>query len=158
MLDDREISSQIEEIVAPLAKALQLELVEVTCRGRGPAAVIRVTIDKPGGVGLDDCERLHHSLSRALMVIGPLAEAYRIEVSSPGLDRPLRTREEFQKAVGKMIRMKLREPVDGHSVLMGRMMRVEEDGVVMALRAQKRDHVVRVAWDRIRATRLEPEW
>ena len=111
---------RIQEAATPIAKALQIDLVEVKCQGRGPATIVRVTIDKPGGVGIKDCEQLHHSLSHALDVVDPVPHAYRLEVSSPGLDRPLKHQQDFQRAIGKLVRLTLVQPLQGEWVVVGR--------------------------------------
>ena len=96
------LEQQIEHIASPLAKAHDVDLVEICCLGKGAGSCIRITIDKLDGVGIQECEALHHSLSRALDVLDPVPHAYRLEVSSPGLDRPLKHRKDYQRALEKI--------------------------------------------------------
>lgn len=84
------LNARIQELAAPILQTHGLELVEVACVGQGSRTVVRVFIDKPGGITLTDCEQAHRSLSPALDVIDPFPHAYTLEISSPGLDRPLR--------------------------------------------------------------------
>ena len=120
------LEHRIQAAATPIAKALQVELVEVKCQGRGPNTIVRVTIDKPGGVGIRDCEQLHHSLSRALDVLDPVPPTCRLEISSPGLDRPLKHQEDFQRAIGKLVRITLLQALEGEWVIVGRLAAVQD--------------------------------
>jgi len=118
--DARPLAERVRAIAAPIIRALALELVEVQCAGHGTRTVIRVFVDKPGGVVVGDCEQVHLSLGHALDVEDPIPHAYTLEVSSPGLDRPLRRREDFQRSVGKLVSVKLRRPHNGQWRVVGR--------------------------------------
>ena len=106
-----DILEKVRAIASPLAAQDGLELVEVEFGGGGGRQTLRLFIDKPGGVSLDDCSNISHALSAALDVEEPVAGAYDLEVSSPGLDRPLRTAEHFQKYAGQKIRLKTFGPI-----------------------------------------------
>ena len=149
---------RIQEAATPIAKALQIDLVEVKCQGRGPATIVRVTIDKPGGVGIKDCEQLHHSLSHALDVVDPVPHGYRLEVSSPGLDRPLKHQQDFQRAIGKLVRLTLVQPLQGEWVVVGRLATVQDDRVTVTVQTQSgtQDHVLTM--DLIAKAKLEVEF
>ncbi len=103
-MQDEERSAQIEEVIQPVLRDHGLELVDLEWRPRRPRAVLRVFIDKPGGVAIGDCERLSRELGDLLDVAGLIAESYDLEVSSPGLDRQLRTEREYRWATGKRVR------------------------------------------------------
>ena len=96
--------TRIEEVVQPVLQDHGLELVDLDWRGSRSRGVLRVFVDKAGGVRLEDCERLSRELGDNLDVTGLIEGAYDLEVSSPGLDRPLRTEREFRWAVGKRVR------------------------------------------------------
>lgn len=156
--------SRVQHIAEPLARALQLEIAEVECQGRGGGTIIRVFVRKEGGVGIQDCERLHHSLSRALDVVEPGFRGCRLEVSSPGLDRPLKQRKDYQQAVGQNIRVKLHQPVDGNWVLTGRLAEVNDQGVTLQVggrssrtRARIREDVA-LPWEAIVQTKRDIDW
>jgi ribosome maturation factor RimP len=106
-----EILERVRQIAAPLANQEGLELVDVELGGAGGHQVLRLFIDKPGGVSLDDCSGVSRSVSAALDVEDPIAGAYDLEVSSPGLDRPLRTPEHFEKFKGSKVRVKTFGPL-----------------------------------------------
>jgi ribosome maturation factor RimP len=96
-----------------------LELVDVECVGQGSRTVVRVYIDKPGGVTVSDCERAHVALSPALDVNDPFPHPYTLEVSSPGLDRPLKRLQDYRRAVGTQVSVKLKQPIEGQWRIIG---------------------------------------
>lgn len=106
-----DILESVRRIAAPLAAQEGLELVDVEIGGAGGRQTLRLFIDKPGGVSLDDCTEVSRAVSAALDVEDPIAGAYDLEVSSPGLDRPLRTPEHFEKFKGSKVRVKTFGPV-----------------------------------------------
>lgn len=106
-----EILDRVRQLAAPLAAQEGMELVDVEIGGGGGRQILRVYLDKQGGVSLDDCSSLSRAVSAALDVEDPLDGAYDLEVSSPGLDRPLRTPEHFEKFKGSKVRVKTFGPV-----------------------------------------------
>src|ERR671923_668722 len=103
-MDDAVPTDQIEEVVMPVLRDHGLELVDIEWRPRRPRGVLRLFVDKPGGVGIDDCQRLSREVGDVLDASALIEEAYDLEVSSPGLDRQLRTDREFRWASGKRVR------------------------------------------------------
>ena len=103
MLDD-ERDARIEEIILPVLGTYGLELVDLDWRPQRPRGVLRVFVDKHGGVGIADCERVSREIGDLLDVSGPIGQAYDLEVSSPGLDRQLRKEREYRWAIGKRVR------------------------------------------------------
>lgn len=106
-----DILEKVRAVAGPVAAAEGLELVEVELGGAGGRTTLRLFIDKPGGVSLDDCSSISRAVSAALDVEDPLDGAYDLEVSSPGLDRPLRTPEHFLKYAGQKVRVKTYGPI-----------------------------------------------
>jgi ribosome maturation factor RimP len=106
-----EILNRVRQIAAPLAAQEGLELIDVELGGPGGRQILRVLIDKSGGVSLDDCTSISRAVSAALDVEDPIEGTYDLEVSSPGLDRPLRTPEHFQKFAGSRVRVKTFGPL-----------------------------------------------
>src|SRR5215213_5317635 len=125
------VNDRLQEVLSPILWTLGLELVEVVYLGQGPRSVVRVLIDKPGGVTITDCEQAHKALGPALDVADPFPHAYTLEVSSPGLDRPLKRPQDYQRAIGKHINVKLRQPLDGQWKLSGELMQADEQAVVL---------------------------
>ncbi len=106
-----EIVEKVRAIAAPLAAGEGLELVDVELAGAGGRTTLRLYIDRDGGVSLDDCTSVSRAVSAALDVEDPIQGAYDLEVSSPGLDRPLRTPEQFSKYAGENVRVKAYGPI-----------------------------------------------
>ena len=106
-----DILEKVRRIAAPLAAQEGMELVDVELGGFGGRQALRLFIDRPGGVSLDDCTSVSRALSAALDVEDPIQGAYDLEVSSPGLDRPLRTPEHFARFAGQRVRVRTYGPV-----------------------------------------------
>ena len=153
------LEQQIEHVAVPLARALAVDLVEIRCLGKGAGSCIRITIDKPGGVGIQDCEGLHQSLSRALDVLDPLPYSYRLEVSSPGLDRPLKHRRDFQRVLDKLVRVQFFKD-EKKTTIVGYLHALTDDGIeILPLSPKKRQQPsVHLKWLEIVKARLEIEF
>jgi ribosome maturation factor RimP len=165
----RDVLDRVRAVAAPIVRALAIELVDVECVGQGQGMLLRVFIDKPDGVTVHDCEQVHLSLGHALDVEDLVAHAYTLEVSSPGLDRPLKRREDYARVLGKQVNLKLRQPREGQWRLVGRLLAVDEQGLTLAVPAAKSSGPRRRAspapalqtqleWEAIAAGRLEVEW
>src|SRR5262249_7826109 len=102
-MDDAERVTLIEETVAPVIDDHGLELVDLDWRALRPRGVLRLYVDKPGGVGVADCERLSRELGDVLDAAAVIDGGYDLEVSSPGLDRQLKKDREYRWAVGKQV-------------------------------------------------------
>ncbi|HEY4708502.1 MAG TPA: ribosome maturation factor RimP [Thermodesulfobacteriota bacterium] len=107
------IDERIRALAAPVAGSLGVELVDVEFTSEYGRRVLRIYIDRPGGVTVEDCERVSRELGTILDVEDPIPQSYNLEVSSPGLDRPLKTENDFSRYAGKRARIKTREPLDG---------------------------------------------
>ena len=158
MRDSEQIAERVRSIALPITRALALALADVVCTGQGGRTLVRVYIDKPGGVTISDCEEVHVSLGHALDVDDPIPHAYTLEVSSPGLDRPLKQRADYDQSLGKLVRIKLRASPKGKSVLVGRLSSVDDTGVTITVVSGKQSLTSRVLWGDIVETRLEVEF
>jgi len=127
------VADRLQKIVSPILWTLGLELVDVICVRQGSRSVVRVLISKPGGVTIADCEQAHKALGPALDVADPFPHAYTLEVSSPGLDRPFKRLQDYQRAIGKEVSLKLRQPLEGQWKITGRLMNADEQAVVLDL-------------------------
>ena len=119
MLSDTVIIEKIANIVAPIVDDMRLELVEVEFKPANKRWLLRVYIDKEGGVTIDNCAYVSRELARHLDVEDINAQPYTLEVSSPGLTRPLKKSEDFIRNKGKMCRVITREAVAGKNEFMG---------------------------------------
>lgn len=114
---------KVEDIVYELAKPIidrnNFELVEIEYKKEGADWYLRVYIDKEGGITIDDCQAVSEELSDLLDDIDPIEHSYIFEVSSPGIDRPLKTDRDYEKNYGKVVEAKLFSPFDGKKVIEG---------------------------------------
>jgi ribosome maturation factor RimP len=138
------VADRLQKIVSPILWTLGLELVDVICVGQGSRSVVRVLISKPGGVTIADCEQAHKALGPALDVADPFPHAYTLEVSSPGLDRPFKRLQDYQRAIGKEVSLKLRQPLEGQWKISGRLMNADEQAVVLDLIMSKMTKSIRL--------------
>ncbi len=127
------VVDRLQGFISPILWTLGLELVEVVCVGQGPRSVVRVLIDKPGGVTVTDCEQAHKALGPALDVADPFPHAYTLEVSSPGLDQPFKRLQDYQRAIGKEVSLKLRQPLEGQWRVTGQLTQVDEQAVLLTV-------------------------
>ncbi len=108
-----EVREEVRQLAQPLAEDDGFELVDVELASLGRHRVIRVYLDKPGGVSVGDCARFSRRLSDCLDMNQTVAGSYHLEVSSPGLDRPLRTLAHVERFAGQRVTLATFEPVDG---------------------------------------------
>ena len=141
-------------LIEPLLGQLSYELVDLEYVPGRTHAVLRVFIDRPEGVGLDDCERVSHELSALLDVEDPVPVGYTLEVSSPGLDRVLRTPAHFQRFVGERIWLELRAAREGRRRYTGRLEGFDAEGIELNVDGA----TVRVPFAEISRARLAPLW
>ena len=122
---------RIREIAGRVAASEGIELVDVELHGRGPGAVVRIYLDKPGGIGLTDCQMVSRQVGTILDVEDVLPERYTLEVSSPGLDRRLVKAADFQRFAGQQIKLQLRNSESGRRRYQGRLLGCENDKVAV---------------------------
>jgi len=146
-------SEELEKLIGPVVTALGYELIGVEQLRQGRAALVRVYIDSAAGIALADCERVSHQLSGVLDVADPIRGAYTLEVSSPGLDRPLFTREHFRRHAGALAKLRLQRPVDGQRQFRGRLCGVHGAEVILDVGGAQ----VRLPLELIERARLIPE-
>jgi ribosome maturation factor RimP len=153
------LRAELRRVLAPGAKALGCELVDVELVGGGRRPTLRVYIDKPGGVTLDDCADVSRQLSMILDVEDPIPESYALEVSSPGLDRPLVTREDFGQHVGDMIKARLVTPLAGRRNFTGRITGVSDEQVSLEIEGLGgTPELVGLRFESIERARLVPQF
>lgn len=113
----------VEELVAgianPIVKELNLDLVDVEFVKEGPNWYLRTYIDKQGGVTIDDCETVSKKISKQLDIVDPIEQSYFLEVSSPGIDRPLKKDSDFANNKGRTVEVRLYKPIDGNKAYKG---------------------------------------
>lgn len=148
--DNAALLDRLRTLFAPTLAFLRFDLYDLSLVRGGGTQILRVTIDRPEGVTLDDCERVSESLSVLLDQADPLAEPYSLEVSSPGAERPLRNPDEFRRFLGKRANVRYRAGED-ERVAEGRLVAVSNVGVELELRD---GHPVAIPFTDIQAARL----
>jgi ribosome maturation factor RimP len=127
------IIDKLRDFLQGFLPTMELELFEVQFRREGHGWVLRVFIDSEAGVTLEDCSRVSRELSRYLDVEDFIDHAYHLEVSSPGLERPLRSVEEFRRYCGRKARVKVHEAIDGEKVFEGMIEKIEDELIYLRL-------------------------
>jgi ribosome maturation factor RimP len=147
---------RINELGEQATSGTGIEIVEIQLRGAGRARLLRVYIDRPGGITHADCELISHRLGKLLDDEDALpGETYTLEVSSPGVERKLSKPRDFERVIGKKIRLSVREPVEGQTRFEGRLFRFA-DGVLELETGP--EHLVHVPLDRVQKANLKFEW
>src|SRR6266545_1164491 len=157
-----DVVEQVRHAASRVASGYGLEIFDVQFRREAAGMVLRVQIDRPGpaahaeeSVSVDDCAKVSRDLSAVLDVEDVVPAAYILEVSSPGLDRPLRTADDYRRFAGRRAKVVTREPVDGQTFLRGTLGGIDEGYVLIDGEDHKRH---RVAVDAIRRANLEVEF
>ncbi|MCG6965630.1 MAG: ribosome maturation factor RimP [Chromatiaceae bacterium] len=145
----------LTDLVRGAVEAIGYELVGVEYLSRPSAGhLLRIYIDSERGVGLGDCEKVSHQVSAVLDVEDPIPGDYSLEVSSPGLDRPLFEKAHFERFVGQMARVKLNAALNGRSNYKGTIVEVDGDDVVVLVEGES----VRLPFAQISSARLVPQF
>jgi ribosome maturation factor RimP len=127
-----EVIEQVKLLIDKYLEQNSIELVEAMYRREQGGMMLRLLVDKAGGINIKDCEELNNFLSRALDEANVIEERYTIEVSSPGLDRPIKTDRDFEKSMGRAIDVTTYEPVDGSKTHSGVLIGMNKEEVVIA--------------------------
>ncbi len=161
-------ATDISNLLSPTVQALGLELLGVEYLPSPGGALLRLYIDIPQDavgdieaprmVGIEDCESVSREVSAQLDVQDPISGHYTLEVSSPGVDRPLFTLAQFARFLGEQAKIGLKLPQDGRRRLQGRIIAVEGERVEIELDAKPEPQRVSVAFDNIEKARLVPDW
>ncbi len=150
------IEDKIEALALEVGRNLGYEVDDVEMLGSGRRMMVRISIDREGGVGMDDCAEFSRDFSALMDVEDPIAGRYTLEVGSPGLDRLLRKPAHWKKCIGKLARVVLLDPIEGQDVITGRIEAFDDsqDRVTLALESGKSEQVT---LDEIKRARLEVE-
>jgi|SRR5688572_3514031 ribosome maturation factor RimP len=151
------LRDQLRELLAPVVAGLGYQLWELEYTPRSGGGLLRLYIDtagdSPSGIGLDDCERVSRVVSDTLDAADPIPGQYTLEVSSPGLDRVLRTREHFERFAGERVRLEMMQPVEGRKRFSGRLLGVGASDITLELENGR----ISLPIDDIHRARLAPD-
>jgi ribosome maturation factor RimP len=131
------LTEKLKEKLLPLIEEENLELVDLEYSPGGPKSLLRIYVDKPAGVTIDDCANLSRKISDFLDMEDLIPYRYNLEVSSPGLDRPLIKKEDFIRKIGEKIRVFLKEPVEGKVELAGEIKNFQEETLYLSTKPEE---------------------
>ena len=145
---------ELERLVAKVVGDVGLEFVEMSLRGSSKKRVLRLDIDRegPDGVGLEDCQRVSKHIGSALEETGLIRDSYVLEVSSPGIDRPIRTDDDIRRNAGRRVQIETTEPIEGRNVFAGVLVGGEADWLELRIDDQE---VLKIPRNRIQMARQE---
>jgi ribosome maturation factor RimP len=157
-----DLIGRIEVLLLPLFEEMNLELVDIEYRREPHGWVLRFFLDKEGGITLDDCATASRQISSLLDVEDIIPTAYNLEVSSPGLERPLKKRADFERFTDHQVKIKTLDAIDmdgserRRKTICGRIIALEQDNLV--IRLQDSQNEVRIALSNIDTAHLVPEF
>ncbi len=128
-MNNKEIVKIVNKIVEQILEDKEFELVDVEFVKEGPNNFLRIYIDKPGGITIDDCQIVSELINNKLDEIDPIEQSYFLEVSSPGLDRPLKTDKDLKRNLGKDVELKFYQSVKGKKKLVGELISFNEETI-----------------------------
>jgi len=148
------IRKKVMELAMEATEIAGVDLVDVDLLGQTGRMIVRVTIDSEEGVGIKECERVSRQLEALLDVEDPIQGSYTLEVTTPGLDRPLRSLEDFERFKGRLARVVTRERIANQTFFIGRIKSVKGDGIVLELDNRE----VEIPYKIVSKARLEIEF
>lgn len=146
---------KIAAMIEPSLGVLGYELVGVEYVAQGKHSLLRIYIDTPDGVDVDDCQKASQQISGVLDVEEPLSGQYTLEVSSPGLERPLFTAAHYERFVGERAEVKMHSPIDGQRKFVGQLAGVEDNKLLLSLDNEESISLLLTDIDK---AKLKPEW
>jgi len=154
---------QLSAVIVPILESMSMELVDLEYKHEGRDWFLRIFIDKEGGVTLDDCADVSREVGAVLEVEELIRTAYRLEVSSPGIDRPLKKVKDFERFSGSLVKVKTYESLDpdqrGHArkTFVGTLLGIE-NGMVRIEQTDKKGGVVEFPLEGIAKANIEYEF
>ena len=148
------VNKRIAEVALPVLRELGLELVEVQFRREQNGWVLRLTIDKQDGVSLEDCTAASREIGQLLDIEDFVDQKYNLEVSSPGLDRPLKSMADFQSFIGRTAKVKTIDPIGDEHFFVGKILQAEGEIIIMEVGRKE----VTIPFSQVSKARLEVEF
>ena len=125
------LRDQLIELLEPVVSDLGYELWELEYGARPGGGLLRIYIDSPNGISVDDCERVSRAVSEKLDAADPISSEYTLEVSSPGLDRVLRTQQQFERFAGERVKLEMSQSINGRKRFAGRLKQVSDGSITL---------------------------
>lgn len=125
------VANNVKALLTDVICSLGYEIWDVEYVKEGATWYLRITIDSENGIDINDCEKVHRTIDPVLDEADPIQDAYYLEVSSPGVERVLRTMEHFEKCVGEKVQIKLYKALNGKKTIIGKLIRTEDNETVV---------------------------
>jgi ribosome maturation factor RimP len=150
------VVDEVRVVVQPIVDEQNLELVDMEFLKEGKNWFLRIYIDKPGGIDIEECALISEKVSEALDAIDPdpIPQAYFLEVSSPGAERPLKTEADMQNAIGKYVHLSFYQAIDGEKFYEGTLKELNDESVVLTIRIKTRTKDIEIERKQIANARL----
>lgn len=146
---------KIKEIIEPILQEENTELVEIIYRREAGRQVLRLLVDRQGGIVLSDCVELNERISHVLDETNVITERYVLEVDSPGVDRPFKTKRDYERAKGRMVRVTLSEAILDKKEYIGRLQEILEDYIKVDA---KKKGIIDIPFEKVIRARQEIEF
>lgn len=150
----KKVTHIVEELVTPIVTEMGLELVDIEYVKEGKNWFLRVFIDSPTGIDIDQCGVVSERLSEKLDEVDPIPHNYFLEVSSPGAERPLKKMKDFERAVGKNVYVKTYEPIDGQKEFEGLLTAFDGQTVTLEVKVKTKKKTVTIPYEKVASARL----
>ncbi|WP_025028661.1 ribosome maturation factor RimP [Caldalkalibacillus mannanilyticus] len=150
----KKVTEITEQLVTPILESKGIELVDIEFKKEGASWFLRVFIDKEGGVDIEDCGVVSEELSLKLDETDPIPQAYFLEVSSPGAERPLKKEKDLVSAVGKSVYIKTYEPLEGRKEFEGTLKAFDGDQLTIEMKIKTRVKEVNIPYTKVASARL----
>lgn len=152
-----DLPEKIEQEIGRIVESEGLELVHLEFKPQGRGHLLRIDIDREGGVTLDDCQSISQQVSTFLDVEDPVRGAYELQVSSPGLDRKFYSEADYRKFIGRLVRVKTAKAIGGLHVIVGHLESCDGVGIVVVDPKSKSGKSYEIPMGEIKEARLEVE-
>lgn len=151
----KKVTTITEELATPILTEMQLELVDVEFKKEGKNWFLRVFIDSDTeGVDIEDCGKVSERLSEKLDELDPIPQAYFLEVSSPGAERPLKKEKDLHQAVGKNVHITTYEPINDEKAFEGKLITFEDNELLIEVKRKTRIVKVTIPYEKVASARL----
>ncbi|WP_202077159.1 ribosome maturation factor RimP [Caldalkalibacillus salinus] len=150
----KKVTDIVEELVLPILNERGFELVDTEFKKEGNQWFLRVYIDKDGGIDIEECGEVSEALSAKLDETDPIKQAYFLEVSSPGAERPLKKEKDMHAAVGQSIAVSTYEPVDGQKEFEGKLLEFDGETVTIEIKIKAQTKKISIPYAKIAKARL----
>lgn len=150
----KKVTEIVEELVLPIVSDLDLELVDIEFKKEGKNWFLRIFIDSDTGVDIDECSVVSERLSEKLDEVDPIPQAYFLEVSSPGAERPLKKEKDIYNSIGRNVNITTYEPIEGSKEFEGKLINFDGKQLELEIKVKTRRVQVAIPYDKVASARL----